>query len=183
VQAIADKADAHRLHSLVLAGWTPGWPALAAAEWTAQIGHTTRLADDPEEVRAGEIVIWLGEAATGADYFARMRIRLPEVPFWLALAGDSPVFYQRAIAHFDSNPTPIKLGEVYWTAWLDGDYPQWAAVHSPNTPTAYAIYRATQLAIAQIAGGNTEMPPPFLYVFQLTETGDNRRQVFNHLQT
>jgi hypothetical protein len=171
IAAIADQADENEKTSLVLAGWSVGWPDLSAAAWSEQVGRPVRLSSDPHDVATTETIIWLGGAVDGADYLIQLRSAGIDVPMWLAAAGDMSIFYPRVAYRLERISNPPLLGPVYWTAWLDEGYDGWTATHTPNSPTAYAVYRATQSAIAEMIGDPCVSSMPRLYVFQLTEDG------------
>jgi branched-chain amino acid transport system substrate-binding protein len=177
VAAVVDQVGGDQDAPVVLAGLTPGWPNLSAAEWSEQVGRPVRLSSDPSDVAPSEAVIWLGSAADGARYLIQLRSLGMEIPLWLPIAGDLPIFHQRVAHGLEMLPTRPPLGLVYWTAWLDDGYETWAATHSPNSPTAYAVYRATERAIAEIAGlpsRSAASATPRLYIFQLGEDGKSQ---------
>lgn len=150
VQSVGELAAANAARGLVLAGWTPGWPDLTAAEWSALAGLPVRLSNDPASVNDGEAVLWLGAADSGAAYLDDLRAGQPDAQFWLGLAGDDPVFAERTAART----------RVYWVVWVDDGYNAWAAAHSPSSPSAYLVYRATQAALRKMADPDDAPPPP-----------------------
>ncbi len=151
VQEVGALAARHGAQTLVLAGWTPGWPDYTAAQWAAVAGMPVRVHDDPATVAGGEAVLWLGAADSGAAYLNALRAQQPDVEFWLGPAGGDPVFIERAETR----------RRVYWVVWVDDDYNAWAATHSPSTPSAYLVYRAAQAALREIDDqGNAALPSP-----------------------
>jgi len=148
VVAVAHAAQNQGNTRLVLAGWTPGWPPHSAAEWRTLTGLPIVITDEINAVQAADAVFWMGRAADGADYLARLRPMHPGVPFWLGPEGGDPVFAERAL--FD--------GPVYWATWLDEGYAPWAANHAPATPAAYLVYQATRQAIVSIAASASNPP-------------------------
>lgn len=171
IAAIAAATDGDSGNPWVLAGSSTGWPDLSAAAWSEQVGRPVRFSSDPADVASTETILWLGNAADGASYLIQLRSYRADVPFWLAVGGEPSIFYQRVVHGLELNPASPPLGPVYWAAWLDDGYEGWAATHTPNSPTAYAVYRATQTAIAEIIGEPSLSSIPRLYIFQLTEDG------------
>ncbi len=177
----AQDAAARGAHRIVLVAPDPG--ALALPMPSGNLGAAPSEQDEDEipiallrtstEVRADDVVVWLGDAAAGASFLAQLRRRHPDVPFWTTTVGGDPVFYQRAAAALYEEPEPLPLGPVFWTAALDDGYETWAAGHVPNSPTAYAVYRATQRAVAAAAGARTESLPQHLFVFRLAADGSS----------
>jgi hypothetical protein len=171
IAAIAAETSGDNESPLVLAGWSAGWPDLSAAAWSEQVGRPVRLSSDAADVAATETIVWLGNAVDGASYLIQLRSYRPDVPFWLAVGGDASIFYQRVAHRLEMLPSPPPLGPVYWAAWLDDGYEGWAATHTPSSPIAYAVYRATQAAVAEIIGDPSQSSMPRLYVFQVSEDG------------
>jgi hypothetical protein len=171
IAAIAAQTGGDSESPLVLAGWSTGWPDLSAAAWSEQVGRPVRLSSDAADVAATETIVWLGNAADGASYLSQLRSYRPDVPFWLVVGGEPSIFYQLVTHRLEMFSSPPPLGPVYWAAWLDDGYEGWAATHTPSSPTAYAVYQATQTAIAEIAGDPFVSSGPRLYVFQMTENG------------
>jgi len=147
VVAVAHAAQNQGNRRFVLAGWTPGWPQHSVAEWAERTGVPVVITNETNAVHATDAVFWMGNAADGADYLARLRPMQPAVPFWLGPQGGDPVFAERMT-------TPY--GPVYWATWLGEDYAQWAANHTPATPTAYLVYQATRQAIVDLAASGTD---------------------------
>ncbi len=147
VVAVAHAVQSQGHARLVLAGRTPGWPQRSVAAWTELTGFPVVVIDAANEVQSADAVFWMGNAADGADYLARVRPLQPAVPFWLGPEGGDPVFAERMT-------TPY--GPVYWATWLGEDYAQWAANHTPATPTAYLVYQATRQAIVDLAASGTD---------------------------
>ena len=149
VQAVAGHVVAQGAQTLVVAGWTPGWPDYPAQTWSALAGLPVRLSDDPATVGRNESVMWLGAPDAGATYLAALRAVQADTPFWLGSAGGDPVFAERAESR----------KHVYWVVWTDDDYNGWAATHTPSTPSAYLVYRATQEAVRQATGQASATQP------------------------
>jgi branched-chain amino acid transport system substrate-binding protein len=118
--------------ALLLAGVSPGWPQIGAA-----------LVAGPDDVPTHGAVLWLGDAAAGADFALALWNRLPGTPFGLYGAG-AETFRLRAGGQMG--------GPVFLVGWVDSGYTAWAANHSPNTPSAYTIYRQTADALCFPAG-------------------------------
>lgn len=118
--------------TLVLASVPAGWPAMDAKAVTSA-----------QEVTAGEVVLWLGDAAEGAHFAQTVWERLPDTPIGLYAAGVK-TFRQRVAAQM--------TGPLFVVGWIDGDYPTWAAGHSPNSPAAYTVYRKTSDILRSLAG-------------------------------
>ena len=149
VAAAAAQARQDGAAGLVLAGWTPGWPALDAAAWTAIADLPVRLLDDPEGVGANEAVFWLGSPDAGAAYLVQLRRAHPLSLFVMGPAGEDPVFAERAGS----------LHRVYWTIWTDDGYNRWTASHDNPSPNAYLVYRTTLAALAAATGVSSASPP------------------------
>ena len=116
---------------LVLAGIPPGWPQ-------TDVG-TVAGADD---VQAGQAVLWLGDAALGADFAQALWQRLPDAPIGLYAAG---------VETFRQRLEKGMTGLLFVVGWIDDDYAVWAASHSPNTPAVYAVYRLTADTLRRLA--------------------------------
>ena len=144
VAAVASAARQQGAERLVLAGWTPGWPAYTGDEWPAIADMPILLSDDPALVRADDAVFWLGDAAGGARYLTDLRTRRPDVPVWLGPPGGDPVFVERM-----SGKMPGRLHGVYWATWEAIDY---HAPHFPDTPNAQLVYLATRAALDPLVG-------------------------------
>lgn len=173
VVAVAHAAQNQGNRRLVLAGWTPGWPQHSVAEWAGRTGVPVVITNETNAVHATDAVFWMGNAADGADYLARLRPMQPSVPFWLGPQGADPVFAERVAT----------LEFVYWATWLGEDYAQWAVNHTPATPTAYLVYQATRQAIARISDAEIGLStPPLLanaqtwavHFFTLEQSGISR---------
>ena len=54
VQTVGGHVAARGVRALVLAGWTAGWPAYAAPQWSDLAGLPVRLSDDPAAVAGDE---------------------------------------------------------------------------------------------------------------------------------
>ena len=179
VAALAAQIDRQ---AIVLAGLDAGWPPLSPEDWAAIIDKEVRVSD--EAVTAAEGVLWLGDAMAGAAFLARLWAQDPSIPFWTTSIGGDPLFFRLLAAQRQS--TGMSLTPVYWGILLDesaGHYSEWASSHTPATPTAYAIYQATQRALAHIPG--TEHPPSSparvqahrsLAIFSLQTDGSSRLQ-------
>jgi hypothetical protein len=149
VVAVVHAAQNRGNTRLVLAGWTPGWPQYSVDEWTERTGLPVVITNETNAVQSTDVIFWMGNAADGADYLARLRAVQPTVPFWLGPQGSDPVFAERVAT----------IEFVYWATWLGEDYAQWAVNHTPATPTAYLVYQATRQAIARISKAETGLSP------------------------
>ncbi len=118
--------------TLVLAGVPADWPATGE-----------KAVAGAQEVREGEVLLWLGDAAEGANFSQTVWERLPETPIGLYAAGVK-TFRQRVGAQM--------TGPLFVVGWIDDDYPAWAASHSPNSPAVYTVYRQTSDILRRLAG-------------------------------
>lgn len=150
VAEVAQAAAQNGATSLLLAGWTPGWPSLSAERWTSYAGIPIRLDDEPAHVAPGEAVLWLGSPADGARYFVDLRKFAPDAPFWMGPQGGDPVFLERVLAE------PVfagqGLGPVFWATWLTDEYDEWRVQHEPGTPADFLVHKATLFAMARATG-------------------------------
>lgn len=119
-------------HTLVLAGIPAGWPQMDVA-----------IAATADDVQAGQTLLWLGDAAEGADFAQAIWQRLPSTPFGLYAAG---------VETFRQRVGEQMTGPLFVVGWIDDDYPAWADSHSPNTPAAYTVYRQTSDILRSLAG-------------------------------
>ena len=117
--------------TLLLAGATLGWPGMDGTSLAA-----------PGDVPENGAVLWLGDAAAGADFALAMWNRQPGTPFGIYTAGVE-TFRQRVGGEMG--------GPIFLVGWIDAGYLAWAENHSPNTPAAYTIYRQTADAICDRA--------------------------------
>lgn len=165
VATAANYASRQGASRLVLAGWTPGWPALSDAEWSTAIGFPAARIQAPEMVAPSDAVFWLGSPAEGADFLNVLRQYHPTAPFWLGPQGGDPVFSERAQS-FD---------QIYWVVWSDLGYNGWKQQHSPSSPLAYLVYQATVASI-QSATGQTPQTTTgwFVQAYSVTPDGDSR---------
>lgn len=162
VRRAAELASDQGAQGLVLAGWTPGWPELTAARWSELAGLPVRQVEAPVQVQLGEAVFWLGSPDGGAAYLAELRRHHPQAPFWLGPQGGDPVFAEHA-QMFD---------QVYWVIWTDPGYHDWSTAHTPSSPAAYLVYRATVDAIDGIAGApSAPRDEWFVQVYALDSDG------------
>lgn len=138
--AVGRATRAQGATQLVIAGRQADWPDYAAGEWAERAGMPVRLTDDPDMVTATDAVFWLGAADSGAEYVNALRSLGSPVPVWLGAPGGDPVFVERA----------PRAENVYWAAWLNRDYNAWADGRSQPAPVAFAVYQATQHAIAEL---------------------------------
>ncbi|RLT35574.1 MAG: hypothetical protein DWI57_15545 [Chloroflexi bacterium] len=132
----------------------------AALAFAAQEGRTLRLAGVPsgwpqmgvesvagaDDAQAGQALLWLGDAAAGADFAQAVWQRLPDTPFGLYGAG-AETFRLRVGEEM--------TGVVFLVGWIDDEYPAWAKTHTPNTPAAYTVYRQTADTLKRLAGKET----------------------------
>ncbi len=149
VQGVAAACRAQGCTRLILAGDATGWPSLTEADWRDLSGLPVVFDYPPAlEILSTDGILWLGFPDAGADYLTALRRTQPSVPFWLASAFGTQVFMGRAELS----------GPLHLAVWLDDDYEKWAMDHTPNSPAAYQIYRATQAAIT--AASTTALSPP-----------------------
>lgn len=132
--------------ALVIAGDPAGWPAWDAAAWAAQAGLPVRVIDDDALVVGSltpqDAIFWRGDAAAAAALLDRLPQAVAGIPIWLGPAGDDPVLTEHAKT--DSN--------LYWLTWSNVHYNEWAASHSPATPSAFLVDQATRAAIETVTG-------------------------------
>lgn len=109
-------------------------------------------------------VLWLGDAAKGAQFANEIWGEFPDIVFWTGTQGADPVFVERL--------TQPKA--YYWAGWSNENYDSWKATHQPSSLAAYHSYLATQSAIAQLAlptaaqsAVATIEPPWFVQCFQV----------------
>lgn len=148
--------------ALVLAGNAQGWPLWDAATWSALARLPVRwLADDASAVQslsAHDAIFWLGAADEAAAFLATLPAELAEIPFWLGPAGDDPILTEHA-----------KIDrKLYWLTWSNVLYNDWAATHSPSTPSAFLVYQATRAAIGAVTGvAATDAVPWHVVLFEV----------------
>ncbi len=137
-------------------GWVKQVVASASA-YAQKSGHTLRVAglpagrpevgvstvQRPEDVEPGQSILWLGDGAAGADFAQAVWERLPDTPFGL-LGSGAALIRQRA-ASGSANP-------LFVVGWIDDEYTEWAANHTPSSPVAYTIYRQTTDTLQKLAG-------------------------------
>lgn len=173
-------AQATGAESLALAGLGAGWPEQSAQQWSETIGRPVLLTDDPQAAATAGAVLWLGEAEDGAAFVAELRELAPALPVWATSIGGDAVFARLLLARLRQDDLP--LGPVYWGLLLPGDtqsdaqasFAQWAQTRAPATPTAYAVYRAAQSALRQLADPSARVPAPALAIFQLQPDGSSQ---------
>jgi len=155
--------------SLVVAGWTPGWPALTPALWSAAAGIPVRLDDSPATVQNDEAVFWMGSPEGAADYLAALRQRQLSAPFWMGPQGDDPIFVERA-ASFD---------RVFWAIWTDAGYNNWVEQHATPSPTAYLVYKAAVAAVQSATNQRANAPqqPWFVQAYAVNADGTSGRYI------
>lgn len=158
--AAAEKAVALGCQRLLLAGWTPGWPTVTAAQQTA-FAIPVLLSEQVTAVVATDAVFWLGPPEAGAAYLTSLRAAHPNVPLLLGPQADDPIFAEY---------TQIS-GPVYLLFWIDDGYAQWRQQNA-QPPTAYLTYRATQQAIGQLLGQPTPQPSAWRIEVMPIDKGD-----------
>jgi hypothetical protein len=165
VAAAGSLARRQGAQSLVIAGWTPGWPHLAPSRWAEIAGLPVRLHDDPAAVGPQTAVFWMGSAEDGANYLGELRRAHPAAPFVLGPQGEDPVFAERVLGNGGG------LDYTHWTTWTDAGYTAWTVDHSIESPNAYLAYRAASAAL-QAAAGHSRTAPPSSWVVQLFRYDD-----------
>jgi hypothetical protein len=167
VQAAVRGAARAGATALVLAGWTPGWPALTPANWTEAVGVPVRFDDNPANVQENEAVFWLGSPEDAADYLAQLRQHRLTAPFWMGPQGDDPVFAERATT-FDG---------VFWAIWSDAGYNSWVEQHATPSPTAYLVYKAAVAALRTATNQRPDTPqqPWFVQTYAVNADGSSER--------
>lgn len=159
---------------IVQAGRNDHWPYLAGDKKPTGEEDSAAAAAEGKYVASMDGVLWLGDAPSGAAFLTRLRPYSRTIPFWTTSVGGDPVFSQLLAVHLDRET----LGPVYWALALDGSvteehYLEWAASHQPGTPTAFAVYLATQRALEQIAGIVKPSVTPKLAIFRLDLEGSS----------
>ncbi|MFZ1767714.1 MAG: hypothetical protein WAU00_00880, partial [Caldilinea sp.] len=150
--------------TLILAGNAQGWPAWDDAAWAAVAGLPVRtLRDDPAAVASltsRDAIFWRGAANEAATFLERLPPQLADMSFWLGPAGGDPILTERAI--IDS--------KLYWLTWSNVHYNDWAAHHSPATPSAFLVYQATRAAIEAVTGvASTAVTPWHVEMFEVED--------------
>ncbi len=150
LDAVATAARQQGHDRLVLAGDSAGWPPeeeLAKMETPLPVallnGATADLLNT-SVLNERDALFWLGDPASGAEYFETIRQAHPEISFWLGPWGSDPIFRERTTApRF-----------VYWVSWIDDGYKAWqqaATRHGiPDSPAAYLTFRATVAALVTV---------------------------------
>lgn len=159
---------------IIIAGLDFGWPDISAEEWSSITGKSVRVfnptTDAADEVGAADAVLWLGDAAEGASFLGLLRTKNRSVPFWTTEIVGDPVFHSLLMELLDNTPP----GPIYWVvAMVDNadQYQEWAAAHADASPTAYAVYLATQRALQRIDGRDLPSHERELAVFTLNLDG------------
>jgi hypothetical protein len=179
ITAVAQVAGQEGSSSLALAGWNPGWPQFSDAEWQrATGGYAIRVIESPAEVEAEEAVLWLGDAVEGAVFFAGLRAVHSGVSFWLATAGDGSTFLRLAMPELQRLNLGNEPGPLYWVTWLDEGFESWKATHDPDSPTAYAVFRSTEAAIAALTGAPLSPGSWSVEIFRLQADGSHHHLNF-----
>lgn len=165
VQQAARGAAQQGARTLVLAGWTPGWPRLTERAWAEAVGMPVRIDDDAVNVQDNEAVFWMGSPEDGADYLTVLRRHTATAPLWLGPQGDDPVFVERAGT----------VDRVFWVIWSDLGYNHWVEKHALPSPTAYLVYKAAIAALQSVA--QTSMAAPestwFVQAYALSADGNS----------
>ncbi len=164
IEAAGAAVQRQGAHTLYLAGDRRGWPAWDEAEWSSVAGLPVRfLKDSPAAIAESadrNAIFWLGSAEDAADFLNRLPPEQVDLLFWLGPAGADPVLSERL-------KTDRKL---YWLAWSNLLYTEWAARHSPSTPSAFLVYQATRAAIDAVTGaGSTEAAPWHVELFEVKD--------------
>ena len=172
VWALLERFDG--LH-IVQAGLNDHWLYLAGDEKSDGEEDSAAAAAEGKYIASMDGVLWLGDAPAGAAFLTLLRPYSRTIPFWTTSVGGDPVFSRLLSVHLDRET----LGPVYWALALDGSvtqehYLKWAASHQPGTPTAFAVYLATQRALEQIAGIAKPSVSPKLAIFRLDLEGSSR---------
>jgi hypothetical protein len=184
ITAVAQAAGQEGSSSLALAGWNPGWPQFSDGEWQrATGGYAIRVIESPAEVETEEALLWLGDAVEGAAFFVGLRAVHPDVPFWLTTAGDGSTFLRLAMPELQRLNLSSEPGPLYWATWLDEGFESWKATHDPDSPTAYAVFRATEAAIAALTGAPLSSGSWRVEIFRLRADGNQHRLNFVSPQT
>lgn len=141
--------------TLVIAGERQGWPAWSDAEWSEIAGLPTRfLTDNPsaiESLTTRDAIFWLGSAEAAVAFLNELPTPYAQLPFWIGTAGGDPILTER-----------LKIDrKLYWLAWSNPQYTEWAANREPSTPSAFLVYQATRAAIDAVTGAATTVITPW----------------------
>jgi branched-chain amino acid transport system substrate-binding protein len=155
--------------ALVLAGDAQGWPAWDAATWSQVAGlPVRRLASDADAVNTlstQDAIFWLGAADAAAAFRNTLPAGLVGMPFWLGpAAGGDPILAEHAKIN----------SKLYWLTWSNIHYNDWAATHTPSTPSAFLVYQATRAAIEAVTGAAATEAIPWHVVLFEVENGVSR---------
>lgn len=140
VAAVATRAQQQGSSRLLLLGGPSS--AREPTQWATVAPLTVNVSNDLAIVQASDAVLHLGDPAQAAADLAELRKQQLNVPFYLGLQGEDPVFVERAQLS----------GPLFWATWVDAGYDDWAAQQGSASPAAYRVYRATQQIIAQLQG-------------------------------
>lgn len=98
--------------------------------------------DAPDQVDAGDLLVWLGEAADGVRFISRVRERLPETAVWLPIWTAGSVFRD----HADALPA-WRWDRIEWGGWLPAE--GWSAeTLTPEMAEGMLVDASTRHAIA-----------------------------------
>lgn len=159
---------------VVQAGRNDPWPHLSTDGRSTGNDDPAAAAAEGRDAASMDGVLWLGDAPAGAIFLTRLRPYGSTIPFWTTSIGGDPVFSLLLSSQLEGESP----GPVYWALALDGgvseeDYMQWAATHQPGTPTAFAVYAATQRALEQIVGTGNPPAARNLAIFKLDYAGSS----------
>lgn len=166
--AVGAAVQAQGATALVLAGDAQGWPAWDEATWTAIAGLPVRkLASGAGAVNTlstQDAIFWLGAADSAAAFCTMLPAGLTGLPFWLGPAGDDPILTEHT--KIDS--------KLYWLTWSNARYNDWAATHTPSTPSAFLADQATRAAIEAVTGVAASDAAPWHVVLFEVKNGVSR---------
>lgn len=166
--AVGAAVQAQGATALVLAGDAQGWPAWDEATWTAIAGlPVRRLASDAgaaNTLSPQDAIFWLGAADAAAAFLNTLPTALSGVPIWLGPAGDDPLLTEHT--KIDS--------KLYWLTWSNVHYNNWAATHTPSTPSAFLADQATRAAIEAVTGVAASDAAPWHVVLFEVKNGVSR---------
>lgn len=149
VDTVAATAHGQGAQRLVVAGWTPGWPALDATIWQRAFALPLFFSTDIDAVSDGDAVVWLGAPDAGARFFSDLRSSGSAASFWLVNQSSQPLFVEHA-----QSVAQKTWGDVFWAMWLPIGYT--LQTTQPPSPISISVHAATVQALAQVLD---EAPP------------------------
>jgi hypothetical protein len=165
MDAVANTAHGQGVRRLVVAGWTPGWPALDATIWQRAFALPVTFFTDIDAVIDGDAIVWLGAPDAGARFFSDLRINGSAASFWLVNQSSQPLFVEHA-----QSVAPKTWGDVFWAMWLPVGYT--LQTTQPPSPISISVHAATAQALAQVLDKASPEQVWQVQVVQLSQTGE-----------